>query len=106
MPSTFSKQISCRPTNIFNLSFIFLIFLFFVSLVVFLEDALDYMRCRPRNFQRFLEINITARFISWKKLIFYILNNFVIFDDAYIIQHFAFLIFQSLCIVQMMRQNA
>ena len=26
--------------------------------------------------------------------------------DVYILQHLAFLIFQSLCIVQMMRQNA
>ena len=32
--------IGCRPTNIFNLSFIFLVFLFFVSLIVFLEGML------------------------------------------------------------------
>ena len=37
---------------------------------------------------------------------FCILNNFVIFGDVYIIQYFAFLLFQSLSIAQMMRQIA
>ena len=41
---------------------------------------------------------------SWKN--FCVLNSFVIFGDVSIIQQFAFLIFQSLCIVQIMRQNA
>ena len=36
---------------------------------------------------------------------FCILDNFVIFGDVYIIQHYAFLIFESLRIVQMIRQN-
>ena len=52
-----------------------------------------------------MEINITARFRIPEKN-FCILNNFVIFGDVYIIQHFAFLIFQRLCIVRMMRQNS
>ena len=41
---------------------------------------------------------------SWKKVC--ILNNIVRFDDVYVIQHLVFLIFQSLCIVQVIRQNA
>ena len=45
---------------------------------------LDYMRCRSRNFQRFLEISITARFGILEKI--FILVNLVIFDDVYIIE--------------------
>ena len=32
------------------------------------RHVLDYTRCRSRNFQRFLEINITARFRIQKKM--------------------------------------
>ena len=54
---TFS--IRCRPTNIFNLSFIFLLFLFLVSLIVSLECIL-WTTCVVA--EGFLEINITAIF--------------------------------------------
>ena len=67
--------------------------------------TLDYMRCLSRSFQRYLEIIITAHSGIQEKN-FCILDNLVIFDDVYIIQQYAFLIFQSLSITQMMRQNA
>ena len=35
---------------------------------LFERHALDYMRCSSRNFQRFLEINITARFRILEKI--------------------------------------
>ena len=44
------------------------------------RHALDCMRCRSRNFQRFLEISVTAHFRILEKN-FCILNNFVIFGD-------------------------
>ena len=37
---------------------------------------------------------------------FCILDSFVIFDDVYILQHYAFLIFQILSIMQMVRKVA
>ena len=63
---------------------------------------LDYMRGSLRYFQRFLESNIIARFGILEKIL--ILDNLVIFNDvAYTQYNYAFLIFQSLCIKQLMR---
>ena len=57
MPIMSSKQVGCRPTNIFNLSFIFsVVFFCLVSLIVF------WNAFPSRYFQKFLEINITACF--------------------------------------------
>ena len=67
--------------------------------------TLDYMRYFSKNFQRYLEINIMARFGILEKNVC-ILGNRVISNDIHIIQQYAFLIFQSLGIMQMMRQNA
>ena len=69
---------------------------------LFERHALDYMRCRSRNFKRFLEINHTARLRILKKN-FCISKGFVILGN---VQHLAFLIFQSLRIAKMMRHNA
>ena len=59
---------ACRPTNIFNFSFIFVvIFVFNFVNRVFRMRTLDYMRCRLKNFQGILEIIITTRFEILKK---------------------------------------
>ena len=50
--------------------------------------TLDYMRCRSKNFQRILEIIITAILKYGKNLC--ILNTLVIFGDVYIMQLYIF----------------
>ena len=68
MTSMLSKQIGFRPTNIFKLSFIFLVLLFLVSLIVIWKAFLRLHALPLKKFPKILEINVTARFEILEKM--------------------------------------
>ena len=60
--------------------------------------TLNYTRCDQEISRDIWKLLLPRALESWKN--FCMLDNFVMFDDVYIMQHNAFLIFKSLCTMQ------